>query len=282
MFPCFAIFKGMDPSLKLNLSHQLRIAQNLTEFVDANFIGWQNIADARKGLLLMALADKSFVTFRAIRHLLQDSPFVDDASALVRVQYESIVNALFVFYSAYPVPDDYADYFMYRHWYDHQQVAAMDPETAANALAPQFLAGMEENFNKVESRYRVLNNNWTTKNLRERATFVDDIMPKGFKTFGWLYETIYRPCSAWVHSDVRSIQSRMQQLEDETFQIYREVRPEERARFMHAANFLMLAISFPVAAQFYGKKLVEPWNVIVREWSGLSPDDPAAKMPKAP
>jgi hypothetical protein len=74
----------------------------------------------------------------------------------------------------------------------------------------------------------------------------------------------------------------MQQLEDETFQIYREVRPEERARFMHAANFLMLAISFPVAAQFYGKKLVEPWNVIVREWSGLSPDDPAAKMPKAP
>jgi hypothetical protein len=58
----------------------------------------------------MALADKSFVTFRAICHLLQDSLFVDDASALVRVQYECIVNALFVFYSA--LPDDYA---VYRH-----------------------------------------------------------------------------------------------------------------------------------------------------------------------
>jgi hypothetical protein len=72
----------------------------------------------------------------------------------------------------------------------------------------------------------------------------------------------------------------MQQLEDGTFQVYRDVTPEERARFMHAANFLMLAISFPVAAEFYGQKLVEPWNVIVREWSGLSPDDPVAKMPE--
>jgi hypothetical protein len=272
----------MDPSLKLNLSHQLQIAQKLTEFVDANFIGWQKVADARKGLLLMALADKSFVTFRAIRHLLQESAFVDDASALVRVQYECIVNALFVFYSPYPVPDDYADYFMYRHWYDHRQVAAMDPKTAANAFAPELLAGMEGDFKKVESRYRVLNSSWTTKNLRDRATFVDDIMPKGFKTFGWLYETVYRPCSAWVHSDVRSIQSRMQELEDGTLQINREVTPAERARFMHVANFLMLAISFPVAAEFYGKKLIEPWNAIVREWSGLSPDDPVAKTPNAP
>jgi hypothetical protein len=150
----------MDPSLKLNLAHQLGIAQKLTEFVDANFLGWQNIADARKGCILMALADKSFITFRAIRHLLQDSLFVDDASALVRVQYECIVNALFVFYSPYPVPDDYAD--------------------------------------------------------------------------------------------------------------------------LHAANFLVLAISFPIAAEFYGNKLIEPWNIIVREWSGLSPDDPRAKTPPAP
>ena len=271
----------MDSLLKLNLSHQLRIAQKLTEFVDAKLVGWQNIADARKGFLLMALADKSFVTFRAICHLLQDSTFVDDASALVRVQYECIVNALFVFYSPYPVPDDYADFFMYRHWYDHQQVAAKDPKTAANTLAPNRLAKMEGDFKRVENRYRVLNNNWTTKSLRDRATFVDDIMPKGFKTFGWLYETVYRPCSAWVHSDVRSIQSRMQELEDGTLQINREVTPAERARFMHVANFLMLAISFPVAAEFYGNKLIEPWNVIVREWSGLSPDDPVAKTPKA-
>jgi len=228
----------------------------------------------------MALADKSFVTFRAIRHLLQDSPFVDDATALVRVQYECIVNALFVYYAPYPVPDDYADYFMYRQWYDHQRVATQDPKTAASALPPEILAGMEENYKNVENRYHALNNSWTTKNLPDRATFVDGIMPEGFKTFRWLYETIYRPCSAWVHSDVRSIQSRMQQLENGTFQVHREVVPEERARFMHASNSLMLAISFPVAAEFYGKKLIEPWNVIVREWSGLSPDDPRAKMPK--
>jgi hypothetical protein len=51
---------------------------------------------------------------------------------------------------------------------------------------------------------------------------------------------------------------------------------------MHAANFLVLAISFPIAAEFYGNKLIEPWNIIVREWSGLSPDDPRAKTPPAP
>jgi hypothetical protein len=119
------IFVGMGLSLKLNLAHQLRIAQRLTEFVDTNFLGWQNIADARKGYILMALADKSFVTFRAIHHLLKDSLFVDDASAL------------------------------------------------------------------------------------------------------------------------------------------------------------MLAVTFPVAAEFYGNSLIEPWNVIVREWSGLSADDPRAKLPIA-
>jgi hypothetical protein len=272
----------MDPSLKLNLAHQLGIAQKLTEFVDANFLGWQNIADARKGCILMALADKSFITFRAIRHLLQDSLFVDDASALVRVQYECIVNALFVFYSPYPVPDDYADYFMYRHWYDHLQVAARDAKTAANALLPELLAGMEADYNKLKDRYSALNGNWTNKNLRDRAVFVDGKMPPGFKTFAWLYETIYRPCSAWVHSDVRSIKSRVRQLADGRSQIHREVTPDERARFMHAANFLVLAISFPIAAEFYGNKLIEPWNIIVREWSGLSPDDPRAKTPPAP
>ncbi|MGC2698621.1 MAG: DUF5677 domain-containing protein [Candidatus Acidiferrales bacterium] len=256
------------------------MAQKLTEFVDGNFLGWQNIADARKGSILMALADKSFVTFRAIRHLLQDSLFVDDASALVRVQYECIVNALFVSYSPYPVPDDYADYFMYRHWYDHQQVAIRDPKTAANAFSREVLARMEADFQAVENRYRVLKHSWTTQSLRDRADFVDGIVPPGFRIFGSLYETIYRPCSAWVHSDVRSIQSRMQQLADGTLQIHREVTPEERARFMHAANFLVLAITFPVAAELYGNKLIEPWNAIVREWSGLSPDDPDAKMPK--
>ena len=272
----------MDPSLKLDLSHQLRIAERLTEFADVNFLGWQNISDARKGFIFMALADKSFITFRAIRHLLQDFLFVDDASALVRVQYECIVNAIFVFHSPYPVPDDYADYFMYRHWYDHQKVAATDAKTAANALSPELLAGMEEQYKTVEKRYRVLNHSWTTQNLRDRAAFVDGIMPSGFRVFGWLYETIYRPCSAWVHSDVRSIQNRMQELADGTLQIHREVMPAERARYMHAANLLMITISFSVAAEFYGNRLIEPWNAIVREWTGLSPDNPRAKMPTNP
>jgi hypothetical protein len=222
------------------------------------------------------------VTFRAIRHLLQNCPFVDDATALVRVQYECIVNALFVYYSPYPVPDDYADYFMYRQWYDHKQIASRDPETAASALSPELLTGMEENYKEVESRYRVLRHGWTKQNLADRAAFVDGIMPSGWKLFVWLYETIFRPCSAWVHSDVRSIQSRIRELADGTPQIHREVAPEQRARCMHAANLLMLAISFSVAAEFYGNKLIEPWNVIMREWTGLSPDEPRAKMPKAP
>jgi hypothetical protein len=271
----------MDPSLNQDLNHQLRVAQKLTEYANANLVGSPTISDVRRSVILMSLADKSFVTFQAIRHLLQDSLFVDDASALVRVQYECIVNALFVFHSADPVPDNYADYFMYRNWYDHQQVSAKDPEIAANSLSPEVLTHMEADFNEVKDRYRALRNDWTVQSLRDRATFVDGVMPSGFRVFAWLYETIYRRCSAWVHSDVRSIQNRVQELADGTPQIHRKVAPEERARFMYAANLLMLAICFCVAAELYGAKLIEPWNVIVREWSGLSPDDPLAKMPKA-
>src|SRR5690348_6119570 len=161
----------MDASLRLDLDHQLQTAQKVLDFVDTHFLNWRNIPDARKGCILMALADKSFVTFRAIRHLLEDHLFADDASALVRVQYECIVNALFVFYSDYPVPDDYADYFMFRHWYDHKQVATRDAKAAAGALSPEVLTEMEANYKKVEQRYRALQNNWTATRLIDRATF---------------------------------------------------------------------------------------------------------------
>lgn len=273
------IFVRMDPSLKLNISHQLRIAQKISKFVEINFPGSQNIADVRKGTILMALADKSFVTFRAIRHLLQDSLFVDDASALVRVQYECIVNALFVFYSPYPVPDNYADYFMYRNWHDYMQVASRDAKIAANALSTDDLDRMKADYNRTKSQYSVLNGNWTHKSLRDRAVFVDSKMPEGFKTFALLYELVYRPCSAWVHSDVRSIQSRVRQLADGTSHIHREVTSEEKANLMYAANSLALAISFPIAAEFYGNKVTQLWNTIVREWSGLSAEEFSEKTP---
>jgi hypothetical protein len=99
-------------------------------------------------------------------------------------------------------------------------------------------------------------------------------------TFSWTVQ--HRTVSRGGNS-LRAIsiaKNRMRQLEDGTVQIHREVTADERARYMHAANFLMLTICFAVAANLYGNRLVEQWNTLVREWSGLSPDDPAAKMPR--
>jgi hypothetical protein len=101
------------------------------------------------------------------------------------------------------------------------------------------------------------------------AKKADEQFPPGFKVFAYLYAGIYRQLSAHVHSDVRSIQGRIRESEDGgPVWIQRAVSDTERARVMHAANFLMFAICFTVTSTFYGNRYVPDWNSLVLQWNG--------------
>jgi hypothetical protein len=259
-----------NDSLRDDLEHQLRIAPELEDFVKTTMVGPQESTtiDRRKACVFMALASKSFTTFRAVFSLLRAGSFLEDSAVLVRVLYESTMTATFLLYSDESVVDDYADFFMYRNWRDHQLVKALEPTVADTAIRPADLEEMESQFNEVAGRYK--NGKWTEVSAEAMAKSADSHLPDGYKVFAFLYASIYRQCSAYVHSDVRSIQAQIQENAEGIVQISQPVSKEHSGRLMYAANFLMLVICFVVSGTFYGTKHIPQWNALVLKWNGTN------------
>jgi hypothetical protein len=258
-----------NDELRHNFQHQLRIGPELEEFVATTLVGRQESStiDRRKSATFMALADKSFTTFHSIVILLRARLF-EDASALVRILYESTMTATFLLAADAREVDDYADFFMYRNWRDHLLAEEVNPN-ARNAFAPETLKRMQEQFCEVERRYS--KGKWTTRSAEDMARAADEYLPTGHKVFSVLYASIYRQCSAYVHSDVRSIQGRIRETPEGLVTINRQIPVETCAGLMYAANFLMLSTCFLVARTFYDDNCVLKWNKLVLRWNG-SPD----------
>jgi len=199
--------------------------------------------------------------------LLQNGTLLEDSAALVRVLYESAMTATFLLNSDEQTVDDYADYFMYRNWRDHQLYKAIEP-TADKRVRLEHLKIMENQFNEVGGRYP--NGKWTNLSAEAMATIADSHLPIGFKVFKVLYASIYRQCSAYVHSDVRSIQAAVKENAEGIAYISQPVSKENAGRLMFAANFLMLTICFVVSGTFYGTKYIRQWNELVLKWNGSS------------
>ena len=262
-----------NDALRDDLEHQLRIAPELENFVRTTMVGPQESTtiDRRKACIFMALASKSFTTFRAIVTLLQTGSFLEDSAVLVRVLYESTMTATYLLYSDEQAVDDYADFFMYRSWRDHQLVKELNPEVAEKAFLPEVLQEMESQFNEVEERYS--KGKWTPLSAETMAQLADKNLPDGFKVFELLYASIYRQCSAYVHSDVRSIQGQIQENAEGIVQISQPISKEHSGKLMYAANFLMLTICFVVSGTFYGTKHIPQWNSLVLRWNGTGSVD---------
>jgi len=256
-----------DRSRRRNLPLQLEIANKLLRFVDTTTTEPQTPSnlDPRRSCILMSLSAKSFATFQSVQALVKLGMY-EDASALVRIMYESAMIATFLAYAADDqTVDDYADYFMFRNWRDHELAGQVNPE-AAKAFAPEFLSRMKADFDTVQGRYE--RNYWTRLSAEAMALAADAKLPSGFKVFTTLYASIYRQASAFVHSDVRSIQPFFKENAAGMVWIGRRSTPERCAEVMYAANFIMIAICWVVTASFYGKKFVPEWNALILEWNG--------------
>jgi len=259
-----------NDSLCSNIEHQLRIAPELENFVATTIAGPQESTtiDRRKACIFMALANKSFTTFHAIFSLLRTGSCLEDAAVLVRVLYESTMTATFLLYADKRTVDDYADFFMYRNWRDHQLFKEINTVGAANAFPQETLQEMERQFNQVQGRYS--KGRWTSYSAEDMARVADGHLPDGFKVFTVLYASIYRQSSAYVHSDVRSIQGQIQESADGLVNISLPISKEHCGKLMYAANFLMLVTCFMVTATFYGKEYTPQWNSLVLQWNGTT------------
>ena len=256
-----------DRSRRQNLPLQLEIAVKLLHFVETTTKEPQTPAklDPRRSCILMSLAAKTIATFRSVQALLK-LVMHEDASALLRVMYESAMIATFLAYAADDqTVDDYADYFMFRNWRDHELAVQVNPE-AAKAFPPDFLSKLRADFDAVQGRYD--RNYWTRLSAEAMALAADSKLPSGFKVFTILYAAIYRQASAFVHSDVRSIQPFFEENAEAMVWIRRRSAPERCAEAMYAANFIMIAICWVATASFYGKKFVPEWNALILDWNG--------------
>ena len=257
-----------DRSRRRNLPLQLEIADKLLHFVETTTTEPQTPVnlDPRRSCILMSLAAKTFATFQSVQALLKLGMH-EDASALVRIMYESAMTAPFLAHAADDqTVDDYADYFMFLNRRDHELAVQVNPE-AAKAFPPEFLTQMKADFDAVQGRY---DRNWTRLSAEAMALAADDKLPSGFKVFKNLYASVYRQASAFVHSDVRSIQPFFNEAAGKVW-IRRTSSPERCAEAMYAANFIMIAICYVVTASFYGRKFVPDWNALVLEWNGTLP-----------
>ena len=147
---------------------------------------------------------------------------------------------------------------MYRNWRDHQSAEKVNP-IAAERFPLEILKEMQNN--SLRSRgvtakangHRVRQKTW-----RKSPTTG---YQKGLRFSPASYGSIHRQCSAYVHSDVRSIQSRIQQTPEGLVEIRRDSK-ESCGRLMYAANFLMLTTCFMVSGTFYGKKIHFPMGML--------------------
>lgn len=256
-----------DRTRRRNLPLQLEIADKVLRFVESTTTEPQTPAnlDPRRSCILRSLGAKTFATFESVMAIVRLGMY-EDASSLVRIMYESAMIATFLAHAADDqTVDNYADYFMFRNWRDHELAVEVNPE-AANAFPPDFVAKMKANFDAVQGRYP--RSSWATLSAEAMALAADRKLPSGFKVFGGLYVAIYRQASAFVHSDVRSIQRFLSRDETGAVWIWRTSTPEQCAEVMYAANFIMIAMCWVVTASFYGKKFVPEWNALILEWNG--------------
>jgi len=258
-----------DRSRRQNLPLQLEVADKLLRFAATMTTEPRTTENLnpRRAYILMALGAKTFATFQSVQALLKLG-MCEDSSALVRIMYESAMIATFLAHAADDqTVGDYADYFMFRNWRDHELALQVNPE-AAKAFAPEVLSQMKVDFDAVRGRYdRNRGNNWTNFTAEAMALRADDKLPSGFRVYEDLYAAIYRRASTFVHSDVRSIQEFFKE-DAGGLSIQRPSTPERCADVMYAANFIMFATCWVVTATFYGKRFVPEWNALILEWNG--------------
>jgi Family of unknown function (DUF5677) len=256
-----------NPTLTTNFPHQLHIAKQLMEYaehVTTTAKPEDDISklDFHRKSIVIALGGKAFRTFNAVVDLAEKG-HADDAASLNRVLYECALVAAYLLDAPTQTVEDYSDYAMYRNWRDHKLFSEVDPSTAVKAFTADTLKEMEAQFNLVAGRYP--DGRWTSLTVETMAREVDDKLPKGFRVFTFTYGATYRQASAYVHSDVRSIQS---SFITPGF-IQRVVTPEELGKFLYLANFLMVTLCFVIFGSLYGGKFTPEHNAICREWHGV-------------
>ncbi len=253
------------PAAAANLDHQLAIAKELETFGNEICHGTlcAGTEFTLKDYIFFGLADKNFATFHSIR-VLAEMGLADDAFALVRVLAECTVNAAYVGFSdGDEIPKDYRDFPEFFAWIEYQGLLGVAPE-AVKDLTAEEVEEMKKAYEAGKARYKKgAKYDWCSANLFQRATDIDK--KTGLTLLRTVVNSPWRKASAYVHGTAQSITSRVRE-EKEGIVIHRQVRPEEQAAALYAANLIMFALLM-FADLRLGQRQAGKWGELHKRWS---------------
>ncbi len=249
----------------VTLPHELEIAQKLATLASEICNGTLHAETefTRKDYIFLALADKNFATFDAIR-ILAEKGYSDDAFVLVRTLAECTVNAAFVGNMTDEIANDYADFSSFMNWKEFEGLRDVAPE-AVKDMPKEEVEAMRATFESVKKRYEKSRSmDWCSKNLFQRASEIDKAVSADFNLLRVIVNSPWRKACAYVHGTASSITSRVTE-QDGGIVIHRKFTEEEAAAALYAANLIMFALLAFLDLRL-GKKNAKKWLALQREW----------------
>ena len=217
----------------------------------------------KKGLIVFGYTSRVVETTSAVL-LLVDRKLIEDASALVRMQAESVINAAFI------AVCDETMALRFDAWGDFMQ--AKQEEWTLDAFpksSPEDEARERASIDRLRiqalkefpdfAKQRGMDF-W--KRLPDRAKVVDDVL--GQRDFAILHET-WRTLSNFVHQNALALRRRIGE-EQGGIVIGRIYTNEDAANVLFACNESVVALCMAVDWLYCGKRHAEEWGRISRAW----------------
>jgi hypothetical protein len=273
--------KAEHERLGNDVTHQRTIHAKIYVLFLEMMSGPLEIPDGKKGLIVFGLATRCLETAVAVRLLVDNNaPMIEDASSLVRILIESIINAAFIAVSDETMArrfDAWGDFFAAR-----QQANALK---AFPKSTPEEQKQAEDEIRQLEDQalrefpdFKDQRGSDFWGNNYERAAEVDKVLEGAasgtvkIRDFALLHET-WRSLSNYVHQNALAVRKRL--TEDATsIGIGRRYTDADKANVLWACNQAMFASCLVLDLVYLQAKNSQRWNDLNREWRPYTYVDP--------
>jgi hypothetical protein len=222
-----------------------------------------HIPGGKKALIVFGFATRSIETALSVRILVDHRPpLIEDASSLVRILAESVINAAFIAVSDETMAERYDAWGEYLEGKQDKWTLEAFPKAYKEELAEALAAidgqqaGALKGFPDFEKQRGL--DFW--KNLPDRAKVVDDSL--GQREFAMLYET-WRVLSNYVHQNAIAVRQRIVEDKD-AITVGRVYADEEAAHVLLACNESLIALCMVLDWFYCGKTHAAEWDQISR------------------
>jgi len=223
------------------------------------------IPDGKKALIVFGFVTRTVETALSVRLLTDHTPpLIEDASALVRILTESVINAAFIAVSDETMADRYDAWGDYLEGKQEGWTLEAFPKATTEEQA-EAIAAIDRMQNDASKEFPDFTKQrgldfW--KHLPDRAKVIDDYL--GQREFAMLHET-WRSLSNYVHQNAIALHQRI--IEDRRgITIGRTYTDGDAARVLLACNESLIALCMVLDWFYCDKAHAAEWDRVSRSF----------------